>query len=84
MGPYNYRKNENSNFSKSATKNNKLNEAKIAKLLTEELKKSDVIDIIKKDKDFENRVKEIVRAIVKDMYRIFYQHNGIFTALGKS
>lgn len=84
MGPYNYRKNENSNFSKSATKNNKLNEAKIAKLLTEELKKSDVIDIIKKDKDFENRVKEIVRAIVKDMYRILYQHNGIFTALGKS
>lgn len=84
MGLYNYRKNENSNFSKSTTKNNELNEAKIAKLLTEELKKSDVIDIIKKDKDFENRVKEIVRAIVKDMYRILYQHNGIFTALGKS
>lgn len=64
--------------------NKRLDEAKIANIITEELKKSDIIDIIKKDKDFENRVKDIVRDIVKDMYRILYQHNGIFTALGKS
>lgn len=55
----------------------------IANIITEELKKSDVVDIIKRDKDVEKRVKDIVREIVKDMYRILYQHNGIFTALGK-
>ena len=60
-----------------------LNETKIAKLNTEELKKSDVIDMIKKDKDFENRVKEIVRTLLKDMFRVLYQHNDILKALGR-
>jgi glutamine synthetase type III len=63
--------------------NKLLQEEIIANIITEELKKSDVVDIIKKDKDVEKRVKDIVREIVKDMYRILYQHNGIFTALGK-
>lgn len=58
-------------------------EKEITELITEELKKSDVINIIKNDKEFENRVKDIVRSIVKDMYRILYQHNDIFKALGK-
>ena len=61
-----------------------LEEKNIVNIITEELKKSDIVDIIKKDKDVEKRVKDIVREIVKDMYRILYQHNGIFTALGKS
>ena len=60
-----------------------LNESKIANLITEELKKSDVIDMIKKDKDFENRVKEIVRTLLKDMFRVLYQHNVILKALGR-
>ena len=60
-----------------------LNESKIANLITQELKKSDVIDIIKKDKDFENRVKEIVRTLLKDMFRVLYQHNDILKALGR-
>jgi hypothetical protein len=64
--------------------NKLLQEEMIANIITEELKKSDVVDIIKRDKDVEKRVKDIVREIVKDMYRILYQHNGIFTALGKS
>jgi len=63
--------------------NKLLQEEMIANIITEELKKSDVVDIIKRDKDVEKRVKDIVREIVKDMYRILYQHNGIFTALGK-
>ena len=64
--------------------NQLLQEQVITNIITEELKKSDIVDIIKKDKDVEKRVKDIVREIVKDMYRILYQHNGIFTALGKS
>lgn len=63
--------------------NQLLEEKKIANIIAEELSKTDVVNIIKKDKDVEKRVKEIVREIVKDMYRILYQHNGIFTALGK-
>ena len=34
---------------------------KIAKLVTEEMQKSDVIDIVKKDKDFEKRVNSCIQ-----------------------
>lgn len=56
---------------------------KIAQLITEELKKSDVLDIVKKDKDFEKRVKDIVRDTVTDLFRVLYQHNSIFKNLSK-
>ena len=54
---------------------------KIAKLVTEEMKKSDVIDIVKKDKDFEKRVKEIATDVITELFRILWQHNGIFKNL---
>lgn len=56
---------------------------KLTSIITEELKKSDVIDIIKKDKDFEKRVKQIVTDVVIDMYRVLWMHNNIFKTLGK-
>ena len=56
---------------------------KVIKLIAEEINKSDVIDIIKKDKDFEKRVKDIVSDVIVDMFRVLYQHNGIFKSLGK-
>lgn len=56
-------------------------EKMISKLITEEMKKSDILDIIKKDKDFEKRVKEITSDVVKEMFRILWQHNNIFKSL---
>lgn len=61
----------------------KINEQKIAALITEELKKSDVMDIVKKDKDFERRIKEIASDVVTDLFRVLWQHNGIFKNLGR-
>lgn len=61
----------------------KINEEKIASLITEEIKKSDVISIIKNDKDFEKRVKEIANDVVVDLFRVLWQHNGIFKNLAK-
>lgn len=60
-----------------------LKEQHIANLITEELKKSDVINLIKKDKDFEKVVRGIVKDVVKDMYRVLWMHNNIFNSLGK-
>lgn len=54
---------------------------KIAKLVTEEMQKSDVIDIVKKDKDFEKRVKEIATDVITELFRILWQHNSIFKNL---
>lgn len=51
-------------------------------LIAEEMKKSDVMDIIKNDKDFEKRVKKITADVVTDLFRVLWQHNSIFRALG--
>lgn len=61
----------------------KINEEKIASLICEELKKSDVMDIIKKDRDFEKRIKEIASDVVTDLFRVLWQHNGIFKNLAR-
>lgn len=61
----------------------KINEEKIASLITEELNKSDILKIIKNDKDFENRVKEITREVITDLFRVLWQHNGLFKNLSK-
>lgn len=59
-----------------------LNEQKIITIITEELKKSDVMDIINNDKDFEKRVKKITADVVTELFRVLWQHNNIFKALG--
>ena len=59
-----------------------LNEKKIITIITEELNKSDVMDIIKNDKDFEKRVKKITADVVTELFRVLWQHNNIFKALG--
>lgn len=59
----------------------KINEEKISNIITEEIKKSDIMDIIKNDKDFEKRVKEISNEVVVELFRVLWQHNGIFKNL---
>jgi hypothetical protein len=61
----------------------KLNEVKIAHIISEELKKSDVIDMFKKDKDFEKQVKKITSDVLTDLFRVLWQHNGLFKNLAK-
>lgn len=58
-----------------------LNEEKISEIIAEELSKADVVSIIKHDKDFEKKVKEIIADTVAEMFRVLWQHNGIFKAL---
>ena len=61
---------------------NRLTENKIISLITEELKKSDLMDIIKNDNEFEKRVKKITADVVTDLFRVLWQHSNIFKSLG--
>lgn len=60
-----------------------ITESQIINLVTEEIKKSDIISLIKNDKDFEKRVKEIISEVICEMFRVLWQHNGIFKSLAK-
>ena len=56
---------------------------KIVNIIAEELSKKDVIKIAKDDKEFEKAIRKIVTDVVVDMYRVLWQHNGIFKTLGR-
>lgn len=56
---------------------------KIIALLTEEFTKSDLEKYIKKDKDFEKRVRELISDAVIDIIRNLYQNNAIFKSIIK-
>ena len=61
----------------------KIDNEKISNILTEEIQKSDLLNFIKKDKDFEKRVKEISSEVVTELFRVLWQHNAIFKNLSR-
>lgn len=58
-----------------------ITESQIVEAVSEELKKSDVMKIIKSDKDFEKRVKEIITDVISELFRVLWQHGGIYKSL---
>lgn len=52
-------------------------------IIIEELNKTDIIDIARKDKDFEKRIKEIVSDVVVELFRVLWQHSSTFKSLVK-
>lgn len=60
----------------------KITEAQLKKslsnMLTEELDKDDVVDMFKKNRDFEKRVKEISAGVVSELFRILWQRRAFY------
>lgn len=52
-------------------------------IILEELQKSDVLDMIKKDKNFEKRVKEIIADVLGEFFRVLWQHGAMIKTLVK-
>ena len=58
-----------------------MNQKILEHIILEELNKNDIIDIAKKDKDFEKRIKEIVSEVVVELFRVLWQHSQTFKSL---
>ena len=67
-------------YSKNKTK---MNGKEIISIITEEIKKSQILDSIKNDKNFEKKVKDIVANTLTDFFKALYQHNSLFKNLVK-
>lgn len=67
-------------YSKNKTK---MNGEEIISIITEEIKKSEILDTIKNDKNFEKKVKDIVANTLTDFFKALYQHNSLFKNLVK-
>ena len=50
----------------------------MSNILIEELDKDDVVDMFKKNKDFEKRVKEISAGVVSELFRILWQRRAFY------
>ena len=67
-------------YSKNKTK---MSGKEIISIITEEIKKSEILDTIKNDKNFEKKVKDIVANTLTDFFKALYQHNSLFKNLVK-
>ena len=50
----------------------------MSNFLIEELDRDDVLDMFKKNKDFEKRVKEISAGVVSELFRILWQRRAFY------
>lgn len=50
----------------------------MSNLLIEELDKDDIVDMFKKNRDFEKRVKEISAGVVSELFRILWQRRAFY------
>lgn len=55
----------------------------ISNLITEELDKDDVVDMFKKNREFEKRVKEISAGVVSELFRILWQRRAFYDDIKK-
>ncbi len=60
---------------------NLLKEETLVRLIQEELDKSDVLDIAKKDKNFEKRIKEICVDVVNNLFKLLWQRRNFYDDL---
>lgn len=55
----------------------------MSNLLIEELDKDDVVDMFKKNREFEKRVKEISAGVVSELFRILWQRRAFYDDIKK-
>lgn len=55
-----------------------IKESELTKIIAEELKKSDVVDIVKKDRDIEKHIKEIAAAVLDKLFQVLWQQKSFY------
>lgn len=60
--------------------NNKflISENKLKTLISEELKKSDIVSFIKTDKDIEKRIKQVASDVIVALFKMLWQHRSFY------
>lgn len=51
----------------------RLDENTLKRVITEELKKSDVVDVVKNNKDIEKYVKKVAAEVVNNLFQTLFQ-----------
>lgn len=51
-------------------------ESILKRCISEELKKSDVVDVVKKDKDIEKYIKKVTADVLSNLFQTLWQQKG--------
>lgn len=55
-----------------------ITEGKLKEIISEELKKSDIVDIVKKDKDIEKHIKEVAAQVLDRLFQVLWQQKSFY------
>ena len=55
-----------------------ISESKLKSIIAEELKKSDVVDIVKKDKDIEKYIKDVTAHVLDKLFQVLWQQKSFY------
>lgn len=55
-----------------------ITESKLKQIIAEELKKSDIVDIVKKDKDIEKHIKDITASVLDKLFQVLWQQKSFY------
>ena len=55
-----------------------ITENQLKTVIIEELKKSDVVDIVKKDKDIEKHIKEVAAQVLDRLFQVLWQQKSFY------
>lgn len=55
-----------------------ITESQLKRIIAEELKKSDVVDIVKKDKDIEKYIKDVTAHVLDKLFQVLWQQKSFY------
>lgn len=55
-----------------------ITESTLKRIIAEELKKSDVVDIVKKDKDIEKYIKDVTAHVLDKLFQVLWQQKSFY------
>ena len=55
-----------------------IKESQLKTIIAEELKKSDVVDIVKKDKDIEKYIKDVTAHVLDKLFQVLWQQKSFY------
>ena len=55
-----------------------IKESELKKIIAEEMKKSDVVDIVKKDKDIEKYIKDVTAGVLDKLFQVLWQQKSFY------
>lgn len=58
-------------------------EKHIADLVVKQLRQTGIVDLLKNDKEFEKKVKQLANDVIVDLFRVLWMHNNIYKNLSK-